>query len=40
VERLHSLIDRLPSDDRSRLLGIADVLDQIVQLAGEQDESR
>jgi DNA-binding MarR family transcriptional regulator len=40
VERLHSLIDRLPSDDRSRLLGIADVLDQIVQVAGEQDESR
>jgi DNA-binding MarR family transcriptional regulator len=38
VERLGSLIDRLSPADRSRLLGIAGVLDQIVQLASEQDE--
>jgi DNA-binding MarR family transcriptional regulator len=38
VERLSSLIDRLPRADRRRLLGIAGVLDQIVQLASEQDE--
>jgi DNA-binding MarR family transcriptional regulator len=37
VERLRSLIDRLPPADRTRLLNIADVLDRIVQLAGEQD---
>jgi DNA-binding MarR family transcriptional regulator len=39
VERLHSLIDRLPPADRAQLLSIAGVLDQIVQLAGEQEEN-
>ena len=38
VERLRTLIDRLPLADRNRLLSIAGVLDQIVRLAGEQDE--
>jgi DNA-binding MarR family transcriptional regulator len=38
VERLRSLIDRLSPADRTRLLSIAGVLDQIVQLASEQDE--
>ena len=38
VERLRILIDRLSPADRARLLGIAGVLDQIVQLAGEQGE--
>jgi DNA-binding MarR family transcriptional regulator len=38
VERLRSLIDRLSAADRTRLLSIAGVLDQIVQLASEQDE--
>jgi nitrogen-specific signal transduction histidine kinase len=33
--RLRGLIDRLSSDDRTRLLSIAGVLDQIVQLANE-----
>ena len=36
--RLRTLIDRLPLADRNRLLSIAGVLDQIVRLAGEQDE--
>ena len=39
AERLGSLIGRLPPADRTRLLGIAGVLDQIVRLAGEQDET-
>lgn len=38
VERLRSLMDRLSPADRTRLLSIAGVLDQIVQLADEQDE--
>jgi DNA-binding MarR family transcriptional regulator len=38
VERLGSLIDRLAPADRTRLLGIAGVLDHIVELAGEHDE--
>jgi DNA-binding MarR family transcriptional regulator len=38
AERLRHLIDRLPAADRTRLLGIAGVLDQVVQLAGERDE--
>lgn len=38
AERLRSLIDRLSPADRTRLLSIAGVLDQIVQLANEQDE--
>ena len=38
MERLRSLIDRLSPADRTRLLSIAGVLDQIVQLAGEQEE--
>jgi DNA-binding MarR family transcriptional regulator len=38
VERLGSLIGRLPPADRSRLLSIAGVLDRIVQLASEQGE--
>jgi DNA-binding MarR family transcriptional regulator len=38
VERLRSLMDRLSPADRTRLLSIAGVLDQIVQLANEQDE--
>jgi len=37
VERLRSLIDRLSPADRTRLLSIAAVLDQIVQLADEQE---
>ncbi|PSL08555.1 DNA-binding MarR family transcriptional regulator [Haloactinopolyspora alba] len=36
AERLGGLIDRLEPADRTRLLSIADVLDQIVQLADEQ----
>jgi len=38
AERLGSLIDRLSPADRTRLLSIAGVLDQIVQLADEQGE--
>jgi DNA-binding MarR family transcriptional regulator len=38
VERLRGLIDRLPPADRARLLSIAGVLDQVVQLAVEQGE--
>lgn len=38
AERLRSLIDRLSPADRTRLLSIAGVLDQIVQLASEHDE--
>jgi nitrogen-specific signal transduction histidine kinase len=38
VERLRGLIDRLSPADRGQLLSIAGVLDQIVQLASEQDE--
>jgi hypothetical protein len=38
AERLRSLIDRLSPADRTRLLSIAGVLDQIVQLASEDDE--
>lgn len=38
VERLGGLIGRLSPADRARLLSIAGVLDQIVQLASEQDE--
>lgn len=37
VEGLRRLVDRLPPADRERLLGIADVFDQIVELAGEPD---
>ncbi|WP_037075178.1 MarR family winged helix-turn-helix transcriptional regulator [Pseudonocardia spinosispora] len=36
AQRLGSLIDRLPPTDRTRLLGIAEVLDQIVRLADER----
>jgi DNA-binding MarR family transcriptional regulator len=36
--RLRGLIDRLSSADRTRLLSIAGVLDQIVQLANERVE--
>jgi DNA-binding MarR family transcriptional regulator len=39
AERLRSLIDRLSPADRTRLLSIAGVLDQIVQLASVQDEN-
>jgi DNA-binding MarR family transcriptional regulator len=39
AERLCSLIDRLSPADRARLLSIAGVLDQIVQLASEYDEN-
>ena len=39
AERLGSLIGRLSPADRTRLLSIAGVLDQIVQLASEQDEN-
>lgn len=38
AERLRSLVDRLSPADRARLLSTAGVLDQIVQLANEQDE--
>jgi DNA-binding MarR family transcriptional regulator len=38
VERLRGLIGRLSPADRTRLLSIAGVLDQLVQLASEQDE--
>lgn len=38
AERLGSLIDRLSPADRALLLSIAGVLDQIVQLANEQDK--
>jgi hypothetical protein len=38
AERLCSLINRLSPADRTRLLSIAGVLDQVVQLANEQDE--
>lgn len=37
VEGLRRLVDRLPPADRERLLGIAAVFDQIVELAGEPD---
>jgi DNA-binding MarR family transcriptional regulator len=40
AERLGRLIDRLSPADRARMLSIAGVLDQIVRLAGEQDEKR
>ena len=39
AERLGSLMSRLSFADRTRLLGIAGVLDQIVELASEQDEN-
>jgi DNA-binding MarR family transcriptional regulator len=39
AERLGRLIGRLSPADRTRLLSIAGVLDQIVQLASEQDEN-
>lgn len=39
TDRLSGLIGRLSPADRTRLLGIAGVLDQIVRLAGEQDEN-
>lgn len=39
VEGLRRLVDRLPPADRERLLGIADVFDQIVELAGEPDHN-
>lgn len=39
VERLRRLVDRLPPADRERLLGIADVFDQIIELAGEPDHN-
>ena len=39
ADRLGSLIGRLSPADRTRLLGIAGVLDQIVQLASEQDDN-
>ena len=38
AERLSSLIDRLSPADRTRLLSIAGVLDQVVQLAGEHEK--
>jgi DNA-binding MarR family transcriptional regulator len=38
AERLRILIDGLSPADRTRLLNIAGVLDQIVQLASEHDE--
>ena len=34
MEGLRRLVDRLPQADRERLVGIADVLDQLVELAG------
>ncbi|MEJ7648400.1 MAG: MarR family transcriptional regulator [Nakamurella sp.] len=36
VQRLRTLIDQLPASRRTRLLDIADVLDDVVSLAGEQ----
>ncbi len=39
VQRMRSLVDRLAPADRKRLLSIAGVLDQIVQLADEPDEN-
>lgn len=39
AERLRGLIDRLEPADRARLLSVADVLDRIVELAGEHDGS-
>jgi len=39
AKRLGGLIGRLSPADRTRLLGIAGVLDQIVQLASEQGEN-
>jgi DNA-binding MarR family transcriptional regulator len=39
VEGLRRLVDRLPPADRERLLGIADVFDQIVELAGVPDHN-
>jgi DNA-binding MarR family transcriptional regulator len=39
VEGLRRLVDRLPTADRDRLLGIADVFDRIVELAGEPDHN-
>ena len=39
VEGLRRLVDRLPPADRERLLGIADVFDQIVELAGKPDHN-
>jgi DNA-binding MarR family transcriptional regulator len=39
AERLGSLMGRLSPADRTRLLGIAGVLDQIVRLASEQGEN-
>jgi hypothetical protein len=39
VEGLRRLVDRLPPADRERLLGIADVFDQIIELAGEPDHN-
>jgi hypothetical protein len=38
AERLRSLIDRLSPADRTRLLGIGGVLDEIVQLSSGHDE--
>ena len=38
AERLGSLMSRLSFADRTRLLGIAGVLDQIVELASEHDK--
>ncbi|TCO55972.1 DNA-binding MarR family transcriptional regulator [Actinocrispum wychmicini] len=40
VQGLRDLIDRLPPADRTRLLGIADVLRQIVRLANEKPHGR
>lgn len=37
VAGLRRLVDRLPPPDRERLLGIADVLDRIVELAAEPE---
>ena len=39
VAGLRRLVDRLPPADRERLLGIADVFDQIVELAGKPDHN-
>lgn len=38
VEGLRRLIDRLPPDDRVRMLDIADVLDRVVELANESGQ--